>query len=151
MQNGNPTDGLLFTSSNRHGLTECTCPPHSAQRSRAESCAMVNPIEIRESQLTGLSLIMRHSAPPFEMLPSKVACQAPLISPPLSAMPHGCKSWFHKQEGTARLLGDDVATCRSCFSATVVLRAGDEGGKLTAAIWFRHKKSARRSKRPSQP
>src|SRR5262245_60829227 len=27
---------------------------------------------------------------------------------------------------------------------------GDEGGKLAAAIWFRHKKSARRSERPSQ-
>jgi hypothetical protein len=30
-------NGLPITSSTRHGLTECSRPPHSAQRSRAES------------------------------------------------------------------------------------------------------------------
>src|SRR4029453_4845291 len=85
----------------------------------AESCATVNPVEIRRgSQLIGLTLIMRHSAPSFAMLPPKVVRQAPLVSPPLFAMPHGYKSWFHKQGGTACLLGDDVAPCRSCFLAT---------------------------------
>jgi hypothetical protein len=42
--------GLPSKSSTRHGLTECSGPPHSAQRSRAESCAMVSPREIRGSQ-----------------------------------------------------------------------------------------------------
>ena len=32
----------------------------SAPRSRVESCAIVSPMEIRGSQLIGLSLIMRH-------------------------------------------------------------------------------------------
>jgi hypothetical protein len=36
-------NGLPGTSSIRHGLTECNGPPHSAQRRRAESCAMVRP------------------------------------------------------------------------------------------------------------
>ena len=39
-------NGLPSTSSSRHGLTECRGPPHSAHRSRAESCAMVSPVEI---------------------------------------------------------------------------------------------------------
>ena len=52
--------GLPSTSSIRHGLTDCTGPPHSAQRSRAESCAMVSPIEIRGSQPIGLSRVTRH-------------------------------------------------------------------------------------------
>jgi hypothetical protein len=34
-------------SSIRHGLTDRNGPPHSAQRSRAESCAMVRPNEMR--------------------------------------------------------------------------------------------------------
>ena len=38
----------------------CSGPPHSAQRTVAESCASVEPIEIFGSQLIGLSLITRH-------------------------------------------------------------------------------------------
>ena len=33
-------NGLPRTSSIRHGLTECSGPPHSAHRSRSDSCAM---------------------------------------------------------------------------------------------------------------
>jgi hypothetical protein len=51
--------GLPITLSTRHGFTECKGPPHSAQRSRAESCAMVSPNEMRGSQLIGLSLVAR--------------------------------------------------------------------------------------------
>ena len=53
--------GLPITSLTRHGLTEWTGPAHSAQRSRAESCAIVSPIELRGSQVIGLSLIMRQA------------------------------------------------------------------------------------------
>lgn len=41
-------------------LDECSGPSHAPQRSRAESCAMFRPIEMRGSQLIGLSLITRH-------------------------------------------------------------------------------------------
>jgi hypothetical protein len=42
------------------GLTEWSGPPHFAQRSCAESCAMVSPSEMRGSRLIGLNLITRH-------------------------------------------------------------------------------------------
>ena len=42
-------------SDSPHGLTECSGPPHSAQRSRSDNCAMVRPIEMRGSQLIGLN------------------------------------------------------------------------------------------------
>ena len=61
--------GLPSTSSSRHGLTDCTGPPHYAQRSRAESRAMVSPIEMRGSQLIGRSLIMTAAPPLREAYP----------------------------------------------------------------------------------
>jgi hypothetical protein len=53
-------NGFPSTSSIRHGLTDWTDPPHSMQRSRAESCARVSPIEMRGSKLIGRSLVMLH-------------------------------------------------------------------------------------------
>src|SRR5262245_65151752 len=48
--------GSPNTSSNRHGLTECNGPPHSAHRSRAESCAMVRPVMVLAPVLTLLAV-----------------------------------------------------------------------------------------------
>ena len=42
-------NGLPRVSSNRHGLTERTWPPHSAQRRRADSCEMVRPSRFAEA------------------------------------------------------------------------------------------------------
>jgi hypothetical protein len=62
--------GFPNTSRNRHGLTECTWPPHSAHRNRADSCAMVRPIGTRCDALIGLS--PRHYSPhPFHQDLSK--------------------------------------------------------------------------------
>jgi hypothetical protein len=52
-------NGLPSTSSIRHGLTECSWPPHSAQRSRAESCAVA--IAARLPWTNWLSLEGRHA------------------------------------------------------------------------------------------
>jgi hypothetical protein len=41
------------SSACRHGSTESSSPPHSAQRSRWASASSVGPIEIRGSQLIG--------------------------------------------------------------------------------------------------
>jgi hypothetical protein len=45
--------GFPYISASRHGFTDFTETPHSAQRSLAESADSVSPIEIFGSQLIG--------------------------------------------------------------------------------------------------
>jgi hypothetical protein len=51
--------GFPSMSACRQGFTDCNGPPHSAQRSLAESAASVSPIEILGSQFMGRSRITR--------------------------------------------------------------------------------------------